>query len=137
MPTPTNAVEYAKIVERVKRRVARWPSAYASGMVVREYKSAMAASGRPAYTDAAPKTGSTGLTRWFAEKWIDIRTGRPCGRAHTPGGYYPTCRPSRRVTADSPVTADEISAKNKLEMIRQKQRARSNTVLYTATRRRK
>lgn len=145
MPAPTNSVEYARAVRRVKRRVARWPSAYASGMVVREYKKAMEASGRPAYTTSESPSPSTGLTRWFAEKWIDILTGKPCGSAHTPGtpgtsgtpGYYPTCRPSKRITKKSPVTSGEISARNKLKMILQKQRAQSNTVHYATTRRRR
>ena len=23
---------------------------------------------------------SGGLTRWFKEKWVDVKTGKPCGR---------------------------------------------------------
>ena len=23
---------------------------------------------------------SSGLTRWFKEKWVDVKTGKPCGR---------------------------------------------------------
>ena len=22
-----------------------------------------------------------GLTRWFAENWVDVKTGKPCGRS--------------------------------------------------------
>ncbi len=134
---PTNRAEYARAVKRVKRRVARWPSAYASGMVVREYKRVMAALGRPAYVNAPKRSPKAGLKRWFAEKWIDIRTGKPCGSARTKAAYYPTCRPSRRITKASPVTATELSARNSLEMIAQKQKARSKTVRYAATRRRR
>ena len=123
-------LEYAKAVSRVKKRVARWPSAYASAMVVREYKKSMAAKKKAAYLGSRSK--ATGLARWFAEKWIDIKTGRPCGAVHTPW-YYPTCRPSRRVTKSTPVIADAIGAANKKKMILQKQTARSNTVHYRET----
>jgi hypothetical protein len=36
-----------------------------------------------------------GLGKWFAEEWIDVKTGKPCGRKSTKGGKrpYPACRP--------------------------------------------
>lgn len=37
-PTPTYPDVYAKIKAEVKQRVSRWPSAYASGQLVRSYK---------------------------------------------------------------------------------------------------
>ena len=38
-----------------------------------------------------------GLRKWFGEKWVDIKTGKPCGRSSADDGSrpYPACRPSR------------------------------------------
>jgi hypothetical protein len=50
------------------------------------------------------KAGSN-LKRWTAEKWIDTRTGKPCGT----GGKSEYCRPSKRVSSKTPVTKSEMS----------------------------
>ena len=36
-----------------------------------------------------------GLTKWFNEEWIDLKTGKPCGRksASKSKRPYPSCRP--------------------------------------------
>jgi hypothetical protein len=37
-----------------------------------------------------------GLTKWFNEEWVDLKTGKPCGRSSAKGGSsrpYPSCRP--------------------------------------------
>jgi len=37
-----------------------------------------------------------GLTKWFKEDWVDLKTGKPCGRKSAKGGSkrpYPSCRP--------------------------------------------
>ena len=47
----------------------------------------------------------TSLKRWQAEKWVDTRTGKPCGG----GGKNEYCRPSKRVSSKTPVTRSEIS----------------------------
>ncbi|MGB0958272.1 MAG: DUF5872 domain-containing protein [Litorivicinus sp.] len=36
--TPTDPAKYARARAKVKARVKKWPSAYASGQVVQEYK---------------------------------------------------------------------------------------------------
>ena len=40
-----------------------------------------------------------GLDRWFKEKWVDVKTGKPCGRksASKSKRGYPACRPSKRI----------------------------------------
>jgi len=38
--TPTNPKLYARIMAKVKRTAKKWPSAYASGQLVRQYKAA-------------------------------------------------------------------------------------------------
>lgn len=129
---PANPKEYAKAVKLVKGRVARWPSAYASGQVVIEYKRAMAALGKPPYHIQAKKQPIAPLARWFAERWTDIRTGKPCGNAHD-DNKYPTCRPAVKVSAATPVTLGELSKSQKTRMIAQKQQAGPATVHYRET----
>ena len=36
-----------------------------------------------------------GLTKWFKEDWVDIKTGKKCGRKKAKGSKrpYPACRP--------------------------------------------
>ena len=38
-----------------------------------------------------------GLGRWFKEEWVDVKTGKPCGRKSAKKGKskrpYPSCRP--------------------------------------------
>ena len=45
------------------------------------------------------------LTRWFKEKWVDVKTGKDCGRGKDEKGRpYPACRPSKRVNKKTPKT---------------------------------
>jgi len=128
---PTDAKLYAKVVAIVKARVDRWPSAYASGQVVNEYKKLMQTKNKPAYTNDVNKN-NTGLARWYKEKWIDIRTGKECGTHEK--NMYPTCRPSKRINNYTPVTANELTQKQKTHMIKEKQKAKEHTVYYKETR---
>ena len=131
MPIPSDPQIYKQITETVKARVARWPSAYASGMVVHLYKIYMEKIGKTPYIDEKPDP-KKGLARWYNEDWIDIKTGKPCGAVKT-ANYYPTCRPAKRVTAKSPITANELSSSQKKHMIKEKQEAKKNTVIYKET----
>jgi hypothetical protein len=45
-----------------------------------------------------------GLGKWFGEKWVDVKTGKACGRsgAEKSSRGYPACRPAKaaaRMTA--------------------------------------
>ena len=55
------------------------------------------------------------LKRWEAEKWVDTRTGKPCGA----GGSNEYCRPTKKVSSKTPKTKGELSksqlAKKKAE----------------------
>ena len=62
------------------------------------------------------------LKRWFKEKWIDVRTGKPCGRRKGDGRGVPYCRPSKRVSSKTPKTAGEMSASEKRKKIAEKKR---------------
>jgi hypothetical protein len=68
------------------------------------------------------------LRRWFKEKWVDVSRkvdGKhpPCGRKDADGKAYPKCRPSKKVSKDTPKTASSYSKKEKKSMTAQKRRA--------------
>ena len=94
-PEPSDPALYARIQASVKDSVRRWPSAYASGLVVQRYK----AAGGEYEPGCSRREG--GLTRWFKEKWVDVcRPTLPaCGRPAAGSSEreykraYPKCRP--------------------------------------------
>ncbi len=51
-----------------------------------------------------------GLKKWFAEEWVDIKTGKPCGRKSAKGSNrpYPSCRPKK--VADKMTSAEKKKA---------------------------
>ena len=62
---------------------------------------------------------SEDLRRWVKEKWTD-QNGRPCGSAETKG--VKKCRPSRRVSKDTPKTWSAFDKKEKKALVAQKRR---------------
>ncbi len=51
------------------------------------------------------------LKRWFDEKWVDVKTGKPCGRQKGEKRKgYPACRPSKRISSKTPKTTKEMSS---------------------------
>ena len=62
------------------------------------------------------------LKRWFKEKWVDVRTGKPCGRKKGEKRGTPYCRPSKRVSKKTPKTAKELTSSEKRSRISQKKR---------------
>ena len=97
---PVNLKLYNKIKSSVKSKVKRWPSAYASGQLVRMYK-------QKGGKYHCSKFGS--LDRWFKEKWINVCTGKPCGRKKSSPNGYPYCRPSIRISKETPRTSKELT----------------------------
>ena len=57
-----------------------------------------------------------GLTKWFNEEWVDVKTGKPCGRKSAKKGEskrpYPSCRP-KAVAAKMTAAEKKSSAKRK------------------------
>tara|TARA_B110000977_G_scaffold11213_1_gene14530 strand:+ start:176 stop:445 length:270 start_codon:yes stop_codon:yes gene_type:complete len=51
-----------------------------------------------------------GLGKWFGEEWIDVKTGKPCGRksATKSKRSYPACRPK---AVASKITKKEAAKK--------------------------
>lgn len=68
------------------------------------------------------------LNRWFKEKWVDVSKkvkGKhpPCGRKKAEDGSYPKCRPSKKVSKETPKTAGSYSKEDKKSMTTQKRKA--------------
>ena len=63
---------------------------------------------------------SGGLTRWFKENWVDVKTGKPCGRSKGEKRGYPACRPKKRVSSKTPKTVGEMTAAEKARFKREK-----------------
>ncbi len=82
--------------KKVKAQYDVFPSARASQAIAKCRKES-----------GSVRKGSAGssLKRWQDEKWVDTRTGKPCGA----GGKNEYCRPSKRVSAKTPVTKSEMS----------------------------
>jgi len=123
MPEPTDKALYNRVKAAAKKKFKVWPSAYASGWVVREYK-------RRGGKYTGKKNVREGLARWFAEKWINVcklpkkvACGRPKTSLSTWKKKYPYCRPSKRVSRSTPRTAKELS---KEEIKRRCQRKRKS-----------
>jgi ParB-like chromosome segregation protein Spo0J len=55
-----------------------------------------------------------GLTKWFNEEWIDLKTGKACGRKSAKDSKrpYPSCRP-KAVAAKMTKAEKERSKKKK------------------------
>jgi hypothetical protein len=68
------------------------------------------------------------LGRWFKEKWVDVSKkvkGKhpPCGRKDADGKAYPKCRPSKKVSKETPKVASSYDKDEKKAMTQQKRRA--------------
>ena len=81
--------------KKVKAQYDVFPSARASQAI---------AKCRKASGNVQKSEEGTSLKRWEKEKWVDTRTGKPCGA----GGKNEYCRPSKRVSLKTPVTKSEI-----------------------------
>jgi hypothetical protein len=105
---PNNVVDinlYINTRNKIKKSVKVWPSAYASGLLVKEYK-------RLGGRYKGQKTND-GLDRWYKEKWVNVckQNMPPCGRTQSSLKNYPYCRPSIRVNINTPMTVSELVKK--------------------------
>jgi hypothetical protein len=116
---PINKRLYSSVKKKVKARAKVWPSAYASGQLVREYKS----------RGGKYKCAFGSLDRWFKEKWVNVckskRNGKypKCGRSKSSRKGYPYCRPSKRVNGSTPKTVHELSRSTLKRMCSRKQKS--------------
>jgi hypothetical protein len=82
--------------KKVKAQYDVFPSARASQAIAKCRKS----SG-----NVVKSSEGSSLKRWQAEKWVDTKTGNACGA----GGKNEYCRPSKRISSETPKTRSEIS----------------------------
>lgn len=103
---------------------------YKSSWIVREYKKR---GGK--YIGSKPK--SSGLKRWYKEKWVDLNRPiknsagktigyKECGRSSAKSKGYPLCRPSKRVSPKTPRTYKEISKNSIRKAKSQKRRVKGS-----------
>lgn len=101
--TPTNKRLYSAVLKEAKEKYARFPSAYASAWIVKEYKRRGGT-----YSGSA---GADGVSRWMRERWIQVvpylTKGEtiPCGAPNRPSK---ACRPLRRISDKTPPTIAEV-----------------------------
>ena len=68
------------------------------------------------------------LNRWFKEKWVDIskkdKSGKhpECGRSDADKGAYPKCRPSKKVSKETPTISKSLSKRDKKKAVEIKRR---------------
>lgn len=143
MPIPTNKALYERVKREAKKRFKVWPSAYASGWLVKTYKQRGGKYKNGSRTKSKSKTRKSktrksrksrkvsktrisNLSRWYREKWIDtckLPRKVSCGRKKSAKKGYPYCRPSVRVSPQTPKTVREIGRK---ELKRRCSRKRKN-----------
>jgi hypothetical protein len=138
---PIDKKLYSKIKSEAKSRFTVWPSAYASGWLVKEYKrrgGKYKISSSQRTKGKSRKQTKNGLSRWFKEKWIDVcELPRivPCGRKSSrcssdralPDRKYPYCRPLYKINSKSP-TARSLSINEIRKRCKSKRRYPSKRV---------
>jgi hypothetical protein len=118
MSTPTDKQLYKYVKSLANKKFKSPTGVYKSSWIVKKYKSL---GGKYSKN----KNSSSGLKRWYKEKWIDLN--RPikkqgkiigyhsCGRTtseSTRTTKYPLCRPSKHISSKTPKTYHEISKKS-------------------------
>ena len=69
------------------------------------------------------------LRRWFKEEWKDVKTGKPCGRQKGEKRRgYPACRPTKRVSSETPKTTTEMTSEEKTKF--KKNKTSSKKITY-------
>lgn len=118
--SPTNPRLYEAVKREAKSRFARWPSAYASAWLSREY--------RKRGGSYKGKKRSAGVDRWMREEWVQVvpyltdGTRVACGARRD----AKACRPMRRVSSATPLTLPELvkmHGKGKLLALAKRKRA--------------
>jgi len=123
---PTDPKLYELVKEKVKKQFTVWPSAYASGQLVKQYKEAFAQKwgNQQPYSPTGSSNRSKDthipdLERWFKEKWVNVcDNNKPCGRnkAKLSSNDYPYCRPLYRISDKTPRTVSEFTTEELEEM---------------------
>lgn len=112
MPEPVDKDLYDKIKKKITDEYK--PSAYRSGMIVKEYKKQyfLKYGNNNSYKGNRDKSN---LKRWFDEKWVNQRNEIGYSKK---GDIY---RPSIRINKDTPITWNELTPKQIEEAKKEKE----------------
>jgi hypothetical protein len=139
-------VLHQQIVKEAKTKFKVWPSAYASGWVVRTYKERGGKFKSHKNNKNKPSISASPLARWYREEWINVcqyletKEYKACGRStnsknsknpkNSKNSKYPYCRPRYRISSKTPETMGEILEKEgRKELERRCQRKRQHPEL--------
>lgn len=134
MPEVLDQALYSKVKKEADEKFVARTGIYKSSWIVREYKKR---GGRYAGKADADEDRDRGLLRWFREKWVDLNRPthnkndkdnigyEPCGRPSSSKSKYPLCRPTKRITNDTPKTVSQLSKAAIERAKRSRQRAPS------------
>jgi hypothetical protein len=128
-PEPINKRLYNKVKEEAKKKFKVYPSAYANGWLVKEYK-------RRGGKYKGKKSSNKGLSRWYKEEWINVcewpkkvSCGRPKLSITQWKKKYPYCRPLYRINKKTPKTVKELTSKQRKKRCSQKRKNPMKKVL--------
>lgn len=101
--TPLDRALYARTKSDAKKRFKRWPSAYGSAWLTREYQ-------RRGGKYSSDQKRSAGVHRWMREEWVQVGPALdghyiPCGSSNRDGK---ACRPRWRKSPKTPPTLSEV-----------------------------
>ena len=120
---PLDMKLYNKVKSIAKKKFKVWPSAYASGWVVKEYK-------RRGGLYSGKNPNKDGLQRWFTEEWINVcelpkkvKCGRPNTDLKNWKKEYPYCRPLYKITHNTPKTVSKFSKKQLKKLCKSKRKS--------------
>jgi len=115
----TDKTLHSQAVSAAKAKFKVWPSAYASGYVVQQYKEAYKkkhGSLSGAFKNDEGEINADDLGRWFEEKWVRIGANGeilgPCGGREEKEGK-PKCLPQAKVQAMSKEERQTIVARKR------------------------
>jgi hypothetical protein len=127
---PTNPELWSRAKSAAKSKYKVYPSAYANAYASKWYKERGGGwkKSKKKKTNESDDELNEDLRNWFKEKWVDVSrkvNGKhpPCGRKDADGKSYPKCRPSKKVTKNTPKIASSYSKEDKKSMTQQKRRA--------------
>jgi hypothetical protein len=116
MPIPVNKELYEYVVMLANKKFTAPSSIYRSSWIVKEYK-------KRGGIYVGKIDNKKGLLRWYKEDWINLnkpiknKSGKiigyeKCGREQfSMKEKYPLCRPSKKVTKETPKTYKELTKK--------------------------
>lgn len=122
---------YKKVKKQADSKFEAKTSVYKSSWIVREYK-------RLGGKYLGEQKSSSGLKRWYREKWIDLNRPiknskgkvigyKSCGRSSSKSREkYPLCRPSKHINKMTPRTYKSLSKKSIQKAKKQKSIVKSS-----------